>query len=196
MARRVVRGFMLGAAAIVVAACGGHRALSVLDESTGVTLVRGRAPLVFARTEPRYSRSGRDYVYLGPVETNRQGVREYYLWVGVGSTIDRGFLAPEAETPETLYLDLRGEPIELPLKPWREVVALGGRRSIYDVAVPLRAELAARVTLQQLTLLDTEPITSIRVAAGGSGIPRTYPRWDQGGGFADFLGAVGQPTER
>jgi len=31
------------------------------------------------------------------LEINRQGVREHYLWVGVATTIDRGFIAPEAQ---------------------------------------------------------------------------------------------------
>ncbi len=78
-----------------LAGCAGGGRLEQLDEQSGATIVRGPAVLVYARTEPRYSRSARDYVYLGPVETNRQGVREYFLWVGVATTIDRGFIAPE-----------------------------------------------------------------------------------------------------
>jgi len=81
--------------AACVAACAGQSALlETLDERTGMTIVRSREPLVFARTEPRYSRSARDYVYLGPLATNRQGVREHYLWVGIATTLDRGFIAP------------------------------------------------------------------------------------------------------
>jgi len=168
----------------------------VLDERTGMTLVRGPEPLVFARSEPRYSRSGRDYIYLGPVQTNRQGVREYYLWVGVATTLDRGFLAPQANMPQTLFLDLRGEPIELKLRPWSEVMEPGRRRRDYRASVPLVAELAARVTLQQLTLLDAAPLQALRIDLGAGGAPRAYVRWDKGGNFADFLSAVGPAAQQ
>jgi hypothetical protein len=179
-----------------LSACGTNRAATVLDDRTGTTLVRGPEPIVFARSEPRYSRSGRDYIYLGPVQTNRQGVREYYLWVGVATTLDRGYLAPQANTPQTLILDLRGEPIELKLRPWREVVEPGRRRLAYRASVPLAEELGARVTLQQLTLLDAAGLQSLRIDSGAGGAPAAYVRWDKGGNFADFLSAVGPAAQQ
>ncbi|HJR69248.1 MAG TPA: hypothetical protein VKA43_04345, partial [Gammaproteobacteria bacterium] len=60
-----------------LAACSsGNGLVEQLDERAGMTIVHGREPLVFARTEPRYSRSARDYLYLGALGTNRQGVRD------------------------------------------------------------------------------------------------------------------------
>lgn len=173
----------------VLAACGAGRGavLERLDERSGIVLTRGRELLVFARTEPRYSRSARDYLYLGPVETNRQGVREYYLWVGVATTLDRGFLAPPAGTPQSLVVSVEGEPIELRLMPWGEAVRAGADAPIYATAVPVRTELAARVTLQQLELLERQPLAEIAVDIDGRGMPRAYTRWGSGGGFAEFL---------
>jgi hypothetical protein len=181
-------------AALWLAACAGGRATVVeqLDERTGVMLLHGREPAVFARTEPRYSRSMRDYLYLGPVETNRQGVREYYLWVGVATTLDRGFIAPPAEAPTTLYVTIAGEPMELPLAPWRELVRTAITDPVYATAVPLMNELAARVTLQQLTLLDAAQLQSVSVDAGGGSAPRAYVRWESGTGFQEFLQSVGR----
>ena len=137
-------------AAALLTACAHSGRLEQLDEKSGTTLARGPDVLVYARTEPRYSRSGRDYLYLGPVETHRQGVREYFLWVGVASTIDRGFIAPPAQAPKALYVEIGGEPMELPLKAWHDVVATGLSKAMYPTRVPVREELAARVTLQQL----------------------------------------------
>lgn len=177
--------------AAVLAGCAGGGRLEQLDEQSGATIVRGPAVLVYARTEPRYSRSARDYVYLGPVETNRQGVREYFLWVGVASTIDRGFIAPEALEPRTLYVEVRGEPIELPLKAWHELVPTGIKKPMYSTTVPVRGELAARVTLQQLALIGGASPDSVSLAAGDSSAPRTFVRWDGAANFDEFIAVVG-----
>jgi len=183
-------GWLLAAAMLTSACSGGGRPLEQLDTRSGLTVVRGREPLVFARTEPRYSRSARDYVYLGPVETNRQGVREYYLWVGIATTLDRGFLAPAALAPRTLYVNVGGEPMELPLKPWHELVPIGLAEPVYATAVPVRAELAARVTLQQLILIDAESPASIAVEVAAQTAPRSYVRWADDASFHDFFEGV------
>jgi len=171
-----------------IAACSHSNGLvETLDERAGMTIERSSDTLVFARTEPRYSRSARDYLYLGPLATNRQGVREYYLWVGVATTLDRGFIAPEADAPRTLYVTVNGEPMELPLRPLGEVVRVTIDEPLYRTAVPLRAELAARVTLQQLALIDAERLASVAVSIDGTSVPRAYTRWEDGASFAEFL---------
>jgi hypothetical protein len=178
-------------AAAALAACAGGGRLQQLDEKSGATIVRGPDVLVYARTEPRYSRSARDYVYLGPVETNRQGVREYYLWVGVATTIDRGFIAPEAQRPRTLYLEVGGEPMELPLKSWRDLVPTGLKGSMYPTTVPVREELAARVTLQQLVLIGGAAPASVDLAGDEDNVARNFTRWDGAQNFAAFIATVG-----
>jgi hypothetical protein len=176
-----------------IAACSSSSGLvETLDERAGMTLERSREALVFARTEPRYSRSARDYLYLGPLATNRQGVREYYLWVGVATTLDRGFIAPEADAPRTLYVTVSGEPMELPLRPLGELVRATSDEPLYRTAVPLRAELAARVTLQQLALIDAERLASVAVSIDGASTPRSYARWEERASFAEFLASQAQ----
>lgn len=182
---RHVAAWLLAACA---AACAGRSAVvETLDERAGMTIVRSREPLVFARTEPRYSRSARDYVYLGPLATNRQGVREHYLWVGIATTIDRGFIAPAAEPPRTLYVTVNGDPMELPLRPLGELIRSTGKERFYSTPVPVRVELAARVTLQQLALIDAARPASIAVGIEGESAPRTYARWDEAADFGAFL---------
>jgi hypothetical protein len=178
-------------AAATLCACADSGRLEQLDERSGATIVRGPAVLVYARNEPRYSRSARDYVYLGPVETNRQGVREYFLWVGVATTIDRGFIAPEAQAPRTLYVEQGGEPIELPLKSWRELVPTGIDRPMYSTTVPIREELAARVTLQQLELIGGAAPGSITLGPGEDGAAVTFVRWGGAANFDEFVAAAG-----
>jgi hypothetical protein len=164
--------------------------LEQLDERAGMTLLRAREPLVLARTDPRYSRSARDYLYVGPLETNRQGVREYYLWVGVATTLDRGFMAPVSELPQVLYVTVDGEPIELKLRPLADFVRRTLDTPVYATPVRLEAELAARVTLQQLELLAATAFEKVEVAAA-EGPPRTFVLWADTMAFPEFLAAVG-----
>jgi hypothetical protein len=175
----------------VLAACAAAPDLEQLDERAGMTLLRSAAPLVFARTDLRYSRSARDYLYVGPLEVNRQGVREYYLWVGVATTLDRGFLAPLVDTPSTLNVTLDDEPMEFALRPLGELVSRTSREPVYKTAVPLRAELVARVTLQQLEWLGMAELESLAGIAE-QGPQRIYVRWQGPTGFDDFLTAVGR----
>jgi hypothetical protein len=161
-----------------------------LDEPSGTTVLAGAEPMVFARTQPQYSGSGRDYLYLGPVETNRQGVREYYVWVGVATTLDRGYLVPQVSEPERVFIDVAGEPMELALRPWRERESTLRDARVYGTPVRLDAELAARVTLDQLLKLASEPLQAVRVV-DRSGATRAYYRWHEGSDWPAFLAAVG-----
>lgn len=186
-----LRKLVWTAVVTLLAACAAAPPLEQLDEGAGMTLLRSGAPLVFARTDLRYSRSARDYLYVGPLEVNRQGVREYYLWVGVATTLDRGFLAPLIDAPRTLNVTLNGEPMEFALRPLGEVVRRTSGEPVYATAVPLQAELAARVTLQQLEWLNLANLASLAGVAE-QGPQRIYVRWQGPTGFDDFLTAVGR----
>jgi len=157
-----------------------------LDGNTGITLLTADDPMVFARTEARYSRSARDYVYLGPIETNRQGTRDYYLWVGVATTLDRGFLAPDGEVPDALFVDVQGEVMEFKLKPWSDRVRNLQSIPLYNPAVDVRTQLAARVTLHQLVLLASEPLERVRVGSL-DGKTRLYRRWQDEQSWRGFF---------
>ena len=148
-----------------------------LDARTGSTWTSERAPVVFARTEARYSRSARDYLYIGPVEINRQGTRDYYLWVGVASTLDRGYLAPAMSLPDKLYVDVGGEVMEFALQPWSSLTPLRADESLYSTAVDVEAELGARVASSQVARLAAELPRTVRVAVPDSPT-REYQRWD------------------
>lgn len=179
------------AALVLLGACGSQTRVlhERLDEASGTTVRAGGEPMVFARTETGYSRSGRDYLYFGPVETNRQGVREYYLWVGVATTLDRGYLAPPGVEPERVFVDVAGEPMELALRPWRDREPGLRDPRVYDTPVRLGAELAARIALDQLRRLASEPLQSLRVV-DHDGHERIYYRWHEGSDWPSFLAAV------
>ena len=122
---------LLALALIGPAISGCSSTQSVTDRflaATGATWRVAGAPMVFERTEARFSRSARDYTYIGPVALNRRGTYDYFLWVGIASTLDRGFLAPEEPPPEELQLYIDGEPLDLSLVDWdRRVPELAGQ---------------------------------------------------------------------
>jgi hypothetical protein len=123
--------------------------------------------LSFARTESRLSRSARDYVYLGPAEVNERGTREYFLWVGIASTIDRSYADESTMTPNVLYVELAGEPVEFELAPWADRVRDLAGLPVYDPAVDPKVTLAARVTLDQLSRFAQQQPDSVRIAVKG-----------------------------
>lgn len=178
------------AAALVACAGGGGRVREQLDTTTGVTVTSDAEPIVYAKAEARYSRSARDYVYLGPVETNRQGVREYYLWVGIGTTLDRGFLAASLELPDALYGRIDGEFMEFPLRSWEALLPSSRRTAVYETGVRLQTQLAARVTLYQLQLLARAAPASIRLGTGGT-TTQPYTRWDDADPWRGFFVQIG-----
>jgi hypothetical protein len=180
-----------GALLVLLAGCqsnGGVR--EKLDARTGLTWASDRAPIVYARTEARYSRSARDYVYLGPVEINRQGTRDYYLWVGVATTLDRGYLAPAISLPEALYIELDGEVIEFPLQPWGSLTPLPADEPVYSTPVDVEAELGARVSSSQITRLAVELPRTMRISVPDSPT-REYQRWDEGLAWPGFVNRIG-----
>jgi hypothetical protein len=165
-----------------------------LDPNTGVTVTTQSEAAVFARNQPQFSRSARDYIYLGPVEINRQGQRIYYLWVGVGTTIDRGYLAPSESDPQTLYVSVHDELVELPLHAWSELELGLDSDSVYETRVRLRAQFFARVTLDQLRLLASAAPSEIIVKTADQAVQR-YASWEtKQPGWVAFVerAAVGQ----
>lgn len=175
---------------VLLAAChstGGIR--ERLDARTGLTWTSDTAPVVYARTEARYSRSARDYLYIGPVEVNRQGARDYYLWVGIATTLDRGYLAPAMNAPDRLYVELGGELMEFPLQPWSTLTPLQADAAVYPTPVDVEAELGARVTASQIARLAAELPPVVRTSVPDSPT-REYQRWDEElvwPGFAELI---------
>jgi len=170
----------------LLAACQSSTARQSLDARSGLTWTVEREPVVFARTEPQFSRSARDYLYLGPVEINERGTREYYLWVGVGSTLDRDYLDAAGIVPDRLYLVVRGEPYALELEPWAERAPGLADVRVYSPSVKPRAELAARVTLDQLERFSQAEPDSIRLGVA-DGATVEYFHWRDWSGWPGFL---------
>ena len=183
------RAVAIGAALIALAACAGHSPLhSQLDE-TGRTWVAADAPVALSRAAPRFSRAARDYLYLAPVEANTGGTRRHYLWVGLGTTVDRRW--PWAAPPEaqTLLLVLDGTPLTLPLEPWDAQLAA----RLYRPPAPTYAVRRASVSLDELARIAAAASVEAQVVVRDGAVD-TYELWS--GSWSDWsafvAGAAGE----
>lgn len=147
-------------------------------QTTGSTWRVAGEPLVFQRTEARYSRSAHDYTYVGPVALNRRGTYDYFLWIGIGSTLDRGFLAPEDSAPESLLLFIDDEPHVLSLMDWDQRVSALPDVVPYDPPVTVRWSMAARITHDQIELISDRGIGRL-VLQSASGDAREFQPWGE-----------------
>ena len=103
------------AAAGLVAACGSSAPLleETLDYGTGATLTRATAPVVLYHDNSGRAAYARDFVYLGPIEVNRQGRYTYFLWLGIWSTLDDASRWTQRDGFEYVVLYADGEPLQL-----------------------------------------------------------------------------------
>jgi len=162
----------VGAGLLVLAGCASRQPLrSQLDE-TGRTWVSMEVPVALARPAPRFSHAARDYLYLAPVEANNAGKRQHYLWVGLGTTVDRRW--PWAAPPdvETLVIVLDGTPLTLPLEPW------GAQRgeTLYKPPAPTYAVRRASVSLDELARIAAATSVEAQVVTS-DGAALTYDLW-------------------
>jgi hypothetical protein len=175
------------AATLWLAGCASEQALhSRLDEG-GRTWLSVDAPLALARPAPRFSRAARDYLYLAPVEANNGGARRHYLWVGLGTTVDRRW--PWAAPPDaaTLLLTLDGTPLALPLDEWGAEQGA----ALYRPAAPVYAVRRASVTLDELArIVAAASIEALVVARDGK--VSEYTLWD--GSWSDWAAFVAGVT--
>lgn len=182
--------FMAIIAAIVLTSCTSKQVLqSRLDESTGLTVVTLPEPLVLARPT-RFSAAARDYAYLGPVEINRGGAREHFLWIGLATTLDRERIAEPLPEASTLALIVDGLPMLLPLSEWNpdlEVPPYAGNTPVY-------LTLAARASADQIRRVAAAGSISVNIVTkSGKTVPYKVWSGERPGWAALAAGGSGNP---
>jgi hypothetical protein len=176
----------IAAAAASLAGCAPQGALRSELDDRGQTWMSFDATVTLARPAPRYSHAARDYLYLAPVETSTNGVRRHYLWVAIGTTVDRAW--SDAALPEaaTLLLTLDGLPLTLALDEW---TASEGER-LYSVPAPPYEIRRASVSLDELARIAVAGVIEASLIAGDGSVA-TYDLWDgQWSEWEGFVAAV------
>lgn len=132
--------------ATLLAGCAAsERAKSRLD-SSGLTVVTHSDAVLLARPVRTLASGARDYATIGPVEINRMGRLEHYLWIALASTIDRDLAGLEPPTPSTVLLIVDGDAMVLPVSRWPHDLDVAP----YVTHAPVYATLAAPASLDQI----------------------------------------------
>lgn len=145
---------------------------SRFDQRTGLTWVTVNEAVVLARATPRLATSARDYAYLGPVEINRMGEREHYLWLGLASTVDRGLAGEQPHPARTLLIIVDALPMALALEPWASATG----DPPYVVKTPLYAIHRARVSVDQISRIARAQSVEVHLISEGERSAR-YELW-------------------
>ena len=174
---------LLCAAALLLAGCAEDAALRSHLDDRGRTWLTVDAPVALARPAPRFSRAARDYLYLAPVEANNAGVRRHYLWVGLGTTVDRRWPWAAPPTASTLLLTLDGVRLALSLDEWQELAGA----ALYRTLAPVYDVRRASVSLDQLERIAAATAVEALVVAQDGGVTE-YDLWS--GQWSDWAAFV------
>lgn len=145
---------------------------SWFDSDTALTCASLREPLVVARSVNRVSVAGRDYAYLGPIDINRMGRHDYYLWIGMASTVDWAVLDETRPQAATLVLVVDGVPMDFPLAPWHP----GLDALPYPLKAPVYDTFVARASLDQLERIAAANSVTVQFALD-DGRGSSYELW-------------------
>ena len=162
--------------ALVLAACGGTTpAVSDrLDPLTGVTVTSATKPLVFYRDRSAQAAYAKDYVYLGPLEVNNMGRRDYFIWLGIWGSSDSADRSSQMNDFESIVVYADGEPLNLEVNGWTPA-SIGLSESVYVKPVASATDGYYRVTIDQIRLMAEARDLEIRT---GSTHPHRYTPWD------------------
>lgn len=170
------RFFCIPVALFLLASCAGTdtRELQRLDPQTGATITRASAPIVMYRDMSARSAHGRNYVYLGPIEVNNMGQRNYFLWLGIWGTSDSADRSRKMDDFETIVLYADGEPLGLEVRGWNPG-SIGASQDVYVKPVAMALDGYYRVTIDQMRLIAESRDLELRA---GSTQPQRYVPWD------------------
>jgi hypothetical protein len=163
-----------------------------LDEQTAATVTTALEPLVFARERPDLAVNARDYVSLVPIEVNRSGVRRYYWFGYLWSTIDRRNGEVPLAKEDQLVLLADDRPIAL--QPAADSMQdLGIARA--PLKRPGRAAVAVLLQADAESVIFAAHATGLSLVLIHDGRNQDYASWRDAreavGGFANYLGLEG-----
>ena len=142
------------------------------DQESGLTWASMDEAIVLARSAPQYTVAARDYIYIGPVETNQLGERQHYLWLGTASTVDRELRGNSAPDTETLLLMIDGTPVAFALSIWQAEF----QTTPYDAQVPIADSWGARVSLDQIRQIAQADSVEVHLVSE-AGVTARYELW-------------------
>ena len=146
-----------------------------LDPLTGVTITSSSTPLVMYRDEPSRAAYARNFLHVGPLQINRMGDHQYFLWVGIWSTMRTPDVTASQSGFDSIILFVDGEPLPLDASGWTPA-AIGTSEHVYVKPVASTLDVYYRVTTDQIRFIAEG--SDIRLQTTGSS-PRNFELWDE-----------------
>lgn len=162
-------------AVLVLAGCAASAPAirSQLDPSTGVTVTYSSVPLIMYREDPAQAAFARNYVHVGPIQVNRSGDYQYFLWLGVWNNMQAVDSTSHRDGLDSIVIFADGEPLALEISGWTPD-AIGTSEPVYLKPVASSTDAYYRVTADQIRLIAEA--TEIRLRTSGRR-PREFQPW-------------------
>ncbi|MEM7502404.1 MAG: hypothetical protein AAF417_10195 [Pseudomonadota bacterium] len=133
----------------------------------GVSATSDAGAVWLAADRPGLSNVGKDFLFVGPMTMNRDGLQRRYLWFALGSTIDRRITGAPGRSMESVIISVDGVPMTFDVETWS--APSGG----LPYVLPIEPELnfVALVTRSQLERLGTARAVEAYVLDGDGRSP-------------------------
>lgn len=125
---------------------GGDKIVREVDDRTGHSFTRVREPLRLATVQPWLSRVGKDYLLVAPVVVSGTDRNGQYLWLALGTTIDRTITNAAPRQFNRIVLVVDGMPMTFDLEHWQKTAS----SEPFKVSIKLTDSFSARLTDSQL----------------------------------------------
>jgi hypothetical protein len=162
---------------LLVTACASDLTRSTrayLDEQTGVTVTCNKAPIVLFRDSPSKAAYARNLLHVGPIQVNRSGNYEYFLWLGIWDTLQQPGSPEQRDGFESIVIFADGEPLPLDLAGWTPS-AIGASAAPYVKPFATAADAYYPVTLDQIRFMAQAKELAIRTTGA---LAAEYRPWD------------------
>jgi len=163
-------------AALVIAGCATTTPAirEKLDPLTGVTVTFTSTPLIMYRENSGQAAFARNYIHIGPIQVNRGGVYQHYLWLAAWNTMESPNISEHQDDLESIVVFADGEPLFLELAGWTPD-AIGTSEPVYLKPVSSAVDAYYRVTADQIRLIVEASDLRLRTSGANS---REFVLWD------------------
>jgi hypothetical protein len=159
----------------LLSACGAGQPIAVekLDELTAVTITHSRTPLILSPDTPFEEDVAKDFVQIGPIEVNRMGTLQYFLWLGI---LDIDYMESQDEESqdeesqgehpqgyESIVLSFDGEESPLEIHGWTEN-SIGVSEPVYKKIFSSATDAYYPATLEQIGRLAEAEAIQLRTS--------------------------------
>lgn len=171
----MVRKLYIALSACLLAACASSLPPFVekMDPLTSTTLTYGSTPMVLYRDDPARAAHARNFVSLGPLQANRSGHYQYFLWLGIWNTNQSLSAAERRDGFDAIILLVDGEPMALEIAGWTPDV-IGASEPVYRQPVASALDAYYEVTADQIRLMAQASDIQIRTTGFP---PREFEPW-------------------